>query len=300
MSVQARPNWYQAKPRQNDLKEIWVAGYGMTLITDFTPDLDQQDDSLGVFGYSGTIDTKIISAGTLALSGIFDATMQVLFDVESDVDPRTTGIKANYPKNAFLDIVRLTKDPTKKYYETVEIFPKVSFAIVPSGGGPKEKPTFNFSGRCDVPLQMVAAPGKGLAITWDLVALADAGNNSLTGDFADVNPTRIPTNATGYENAGKYALTLEVQKRTGTTGIVTISSSAHLPVTSTNVSTGASKGRITIGTNDLLGTGIAITDTNQYAHVCYIREVTPDNSTLYLLGEEINSRGRFDWPAALT
>jgi hypothetical protein len=268
----------------------------MTLVTEFNPGMDVTDESTAVFGYDSQINTKIINGGTLAMGGIFDDTMQTLFDLASNVDPASTVLRGNYPNVIFADVLRARKDPSKRFYTYVELYPQVSFVCTPPGGGPKEKPTFTFEGKCKAPISFRAQQGKGIAISWDVVKLA-SGATSCTGDMNDVIPTYIPF-VPGFEGSSKYALLVEIQKRDKATNPCRIVKSAYLPVSDAMVTAGATKGKITITQQDLQGTGIETTEDLLYAHVCFVQEVDPyaegDDAKIFLLGDQVNCRGRFD------
>lgn len=268
----------------------------MTLISGFTPGVDATDESTGVYGYTSNINGKVINNGTLNMTAINDPAMQTFIDVCNELDPATTGIKGSFPHSAYVDVVRCRKDSGQRYYEQVELFPRCNVVLPPYTGDPKAHGTFDFSGRCDLPVSFNAASGKGIAIVTDVIALTKSGT-TLTGNFGDYNPVVVPQ-VKGYSNSGKYALLLEVQVRDGATSPCVITKSAPIAVTATNVVTGAEKGSIVISESDLLNTGITIDDTNAYAfvHFLYEVDVAADTTSNFLLGDGINTRGRFDIP----
>jgi hypothetical protein len=296
MATQKRPNWLRAAPRTNDLAEIWVDGYGMPLVSAFEPGVDQTDDSTAVYGYTSSINSKTLNNGTLRMTSIMDTTMQTFIDVCNNVDPATTAIKGSCPYSAYIDVSRQRKDPTERYYEFVEIFPRCNVVLPPYTGDPKAKGSLDIDAKTGIGAGFAAPSGKGLAVVTDVIALTKSGS-TLTGDFGDYQPTLIPS-IRGYENSGKYALLLEVQVRDGATSPCVISKSAILTVTATNVVTGAAKGHVVLDANDLLNTGITVDDTNVHAfvHFLYEVDVAAEPTKNFLLGDGINTRGRFDIP----
>lgn len=290
MSSQGRPSW-AAEPKQQDVLEIMMEGYHIPLMSTFDPDVDKTEDNTGVFGYSGTIDTTVLNRGTLNCEGIKDPLMQILYDIASRQNPTDTGIKTNIPRQCYAEVVRLRKSDDKNYYTEVEVYHKVNFVLPQAGGGPKERGRIAFSASCDISPTFVAATGNGISATWDIVELTKVGTN-LTGQIDSTIAAKIVAvpSGTTYENAGKYALSIKVQVRSGDaiTAVKSISFDAN---------TVTAEGVVTIPSTALTNTGITI-DTATHAHILVLQEIDSADlsGTQWLNGAGIECRGMFDTP----
>lgn len=302
MSSQGRPSW-AAEPKQQDVLECLIEGYHVPLLSTFDPDVDKTEDNTGVFGYGGTIDTTILNRGTLNCEGIKDPLMQVLYDIASRQYPGATTQKTNIPRQCYAEMVRLRKSDDKTYYTEAEIYHKVNFVLPQAGGGPKERGRIAFSASCDISPTFVAPPGKGIAVTWDVVPLANNGPTCIGFIASDIalasglqsNYDQIPAGSS-YENSGKYALSVKVFKRTDDV----INAIKSIPISTNTVTASAEDSgtaAVTVTASDLANTGMTVTDSGLYAHVMLLCVIdTPTVDGPYLIGQGITCRGLFDTP----
>ncbi len=278
-----------------DRTDIWVGGYHVPMASAFVADVDVSEESTPVFGYDGTIDSRVINAGTLSLTAYEHAdAMQTFLDVLQNINPASAGLRAYKPEGSYTtDVVRNTKHPTKNYYIMGEFFGAWNTLLRPKQGDVKAAGVRQLDGRCAVPIEFRVRDkdDQAVCVAMDIAAMA-TGSTGATGNLASHNGvgslTAIPATVPDY--GGKYALSVEIQQRSSGD----ILKAARLAVTTGMVS---SAGLVTVTLNDLNGTPFEALSEITHAHVYFIIYQTTPTGTL-LLGDGIAVRGRWDTETA--
>jgi hypothetical protein len=211
----------QTVPRPPDMEkfEIYAAGYKLPLVTDSSGDTVENERGYRVFGRDGELSYLELAGGAFNLTAINADEMRVLADILTDQNPEgDLDYSAYYPNcDVYANVVRNMKAKDNKRYVRAEIYPDWHTVLQPLTGAPGGFGTLTQSGRCETPVAFQAnKAGVGIAILSDVVALAKGaygGGNALQGLFNWYKPEQIPATAKGYINSGKYAFTLELQKR---------------------------------------------------------------------------------------
>lgn len=277
--------------------EIFIAGYPIPLVTEYTGDVTVQDDTYDVFGVEEQLYFRTIDSGSMTMRAGYARENQIFMDLISDTKPDATAFHTYYPNTKVqLDVVRMYRTPDDDGYYAVEFAGRWTPVVRVPAGGPRERGVITAEGKCEVPVRIVADSNKWISAMFDVVALV-AGT---AGVVPDVNtgyevkesrlatgtsllsipvPTgagatgiikQIPVNMHGYRNAGKYAFSVEVQHR-GTSGVTdgVVTKYARVPVTTGMID--PSTGNVTITDRDLQGTSLSIAEAS-HVFVTYLVE----------------------------
>ena len=226
--------------------EIFIAGYPIPLVTEYTGDVTVQDDTYDVFGVEQQLYFRTIDSGSMTMRAGYARENQVFLDLISDTRPDSTVFHTYYPNpKVQLDVVRMYRTVDDDGYYAVEFAGRWTPVVRVPTGGPRERGVMTAEGKCEVPVRIVAAANKWISVMYDRVLLGTAAvtnpitsyNEKASGSGtlgltitlpASGTIKQIPVGMHGYRNAGKYAFSVEVQKRVG--GIVT--KYARVPISS--------------------------------------------------------------------
>jgi hypothetical protein len=298
MGVRTRINVAGRTLARMDRTDLWVGGYHAPMVSAFTGDVDITEENTPVYGYDGTIDTRVINGGTLNMTGYdHETAMRQVLDVLSNIDPNSAGLRGYKPTGVFTtDVVRNTKHPRRSHYIKGEFFGGWNTVLRPAQGDPKAAGSRTLDGRCAAPLEFAVkdTEQEWVAVAFDIAPMVSGtGGNVVTGNLVSHNGagslTEIPEDVPDI--GGKYGLAVEVQQRDGTNKIL---KAAHLSVTQSMVT---SAGLITVTLNDLQGTAFTTLAEVTHAHVYFLKSGSTPTGTI-LLADGIVVRGRFDTTSA--
>jgi hypothetical protein len=212
----------QTVPRPPNMEkfELYAQGYRLPLVTDASGDAVDNEMAYRVFGQDGELSYIELAGGTFNLTAINSEEMKVLGDLLSDQNPELNDDQSVYYPSAdvCLDITRNLKSKNNHYYERAEFWGNWHTALQPVQGAPGGFGTFTQGGRCDAPIVFQSnKKNQGVAVLTDVVDLAKTeptpGYPVLQGFFNFYAPLMIPVSAKGSKVTGKYALSLELQRR---------------------------------------------------------------------------------------
>jgi hypothetical protein len=208
------------KPPDMENYEIRAVGYELPLVTDCTVDIRNNDRAYRVYGRDGEVSFIELQGGNVSITALHDINMKVLADILTNQDPDTTDlIQGYYPQDdVFTHITRHLRSTDNKRYERAEFFGNWHTMLEPVVGAPGSFGTFTQAGICDAPVAFQSNKSNvGVSILTDVVYLGTAdsygGTTGLAGNFHWYSPSRIPQGAKNFNYTGKYALSVELQKR---------------------------------------------------------------------------------------